>query len=420
MVKLLIENAVLIDGNGSSPVRDAGVLIDGEMIEAVGRSLDAPRGAERIDAEGMTLMPGLMDLHVHMAGESLGRQMRLLEWSQSTPTALKLYHAARNARSCLEAGFTTVRCIDIEEEIVWGPSLREAIELGIIPGPRILASAGQITRSGKFPYGSSITYVGKPDPYKPAWRPADGPWECRRAVREAVANGADFIKFFATGSTGGAGVKHYWVIYTLEEIKAITDEAHRMERRCACHAHGTQGIKDAVVGGTDTIEHGTYLDDEGVALMKEHGTYYVPTFTIHYNVVNMGEELRVPPHSIEKIRDTWEHSVPSVQMAHRAGVKIACGTDSGGTWARCGENARELELLSRFGEMTVMEAIQAATKVSAEAIGREDTLGTIEPGKLADLILVDGDPLKDIKILQDKSRVKLVIKGGRIEVDRRA
>ena len=420
MAKLLIENAVLVDGTGSSPVKDASILIDGERIEAVGRGLDAPRGSKTIDAKGLTALPGLMDLHVHMAGESLGRRIRLLDWSQTTPPALKLYHAVRNARLCLEAGFTTVRCIDIEEEIVWGPSLREAIELGIFSGPRILACAGQIKRSGNYPYGSSATYVGMPEPFKPAWRPADGPWECRRAVRECIANGADFIKFFATGSTGGAGVKHYWVLYTLEEIRAITDEAHRMERRCACHAHGAQGIKDAIIGGTDTIEHGTYLDDEGVKLMIEHGTYYVPTFTIHYNVVNMGEELKVPPFTIEKIRDTWEHSVPSVQKARRAGVKIACGTDSGGTWAPCGENARELELLVKFGGMTPMEAITAATKVSAEAIGRDEDLGTIEPNKLADIILVEGDPLKDIRLLQDASNVKMVIKGGKIEVNRGA
>ncbi len=416
MVKLLIENAVLVDGMGSSPMRDASILIDGERIEAVDRGLDAPRESKTIDAKGMTVMPGLMDLHVHMAGESLGRRIRLLDWSQTTPTALKLYHAVRNARSCLEAGFTTVRCMDIEEELVWGPSLREAIELGIFPGPRILACAGQIYRSGNFPYGSS--YVGMPEPFKPAWRPADGPWECRRAVRECVANGADFIKFFATGSTGGGGVRHYWVLYTLEEIRAITDEAHRMERRCACHAHGTQGIKDAIIGGADTIEHGTYLDDEGVKLMREHGTYYVPTFTIHYNIVNMGEELKVPPYTIQKIGDTWEHSVPSVQKARRAGVKIACGTDSGGTWAPCGENARELELLVKFGGMTPMEAITAGTRVSAEAIGRDKDLGTIGPNKLADIILVEGDPLKDIILLQDASNVKMVIKGGKVEVNR--
>jgi imidazolonepropionase-like amidohydrolase len=230
--------------------------------------------------------------------------------------------------------------------------------------------------------------------------------------------GDECLHFILCRIGGRARVRHYWVLYTLEEIRAITDEAHRMERRCACHAHGTQGIKDAIIGGADTIEHGTYLDDEGVKLMREHGTYYVPTFTIHYNIVNMGEELKVPPYTIQKIGDTWEHSVPSVQRARRAGVKIACGTDSGGTWAPCGENARELELLVKFGGMTPMEAITAATKVSAEAIGRDKDLGTIGPNKLADIILVEGDPLNDIKLLQDASNVKMVIKGGKIEVNR--
>ncbi len=411
----VIKNALLIDGSGASPLADANILIEEERITAVGKSVDIPKDAEVIDAGGKTVMPGLMDLHVHLASESLGRPIRGLEWGLTTPIALKLFHAAHNAKKCLKAGFTTVRSMDIEEELVWGPSLREAIALGLVPGPRLLASAGQISRSGKYPYG---TYVGMPEPYKPAWRPADGPYECRRAVREAVANGADFIKFFSTGSVGGAGVRHTWVLYTLEEIRAITDEAHRMERRCACHAHGTQGIKDAILGGTDTIEHGTYMDDECIELMKKHGVYYVPTFSIVYNIVTKGEQLKAPPHVIEKATEAWAHHVPSVQKAYKAGVKIACATDGGGVWAKCGENALELEMLTRFGEMTPMDAIVSATKVSAEAIGQEKELGTIEPGKMADIIIVNGEPLENIKILQDLSRIKMVMKGGKIEVNR--
>ncbi|MFQ6074616.1 MAG: amidohydrolase family protein [Candidatus Bathyarchaeia archaeon] len=415
MTKLFIKDAFLIDGTGATPMKDAGVVVEGERIAEVGRGLGVPKDAEVIEAEGRTVMPGLMDLHVHLASESLGRPIRLLEWTNTTPPALKLLHAANNAKKCLEAGFTTVRNMGTDEKFIWDPSLREAIDLGVVPGPRVLASACVMRRSGTFPYGN---YVGMPEPQEPVVRSADGPYEFRRAVREAVALGADFIKFFSTGNVGGAGVKHTWVMLTMEEIEAITDEAHRMERRVACHAHGTQGIQDAVVGGTDTIEHGTYLDDECVELMKERGVYYVPTLSIVHNLITKGEQLKAPPHVLEKARETWENHVPSVKKAHAKGVKIACGTDGAGVWAKCGENGLELEMLVRFGGLTPMEAIVAATKTSAEAIGRQDQLGTLETGKLADLIIVDGNPLKDIKVLQDLSKIEMVMEGGRVEVNR--
>jgi imidazolonepropionase-like amidohydrolase len=252
-----------------------------------------------------------------------------------------------------------------------------------------------------------------PDPYQPVWRPADGPYQCRRAVREAVALGADYIKFFSTGSVGGAGEKHTWVTHTLEEIEAICDEAHRHDRRAAVHAHGTQGIRDAIIGGADTIEHGTYMDEECIELMVERGAFHVPTLTIVYNLLKRGEEGGVPEHMLRKAEETWEHHIPSVKMSHKAGVKIACGTDY-----KAGVNAQELELLVTEAGLTPMEAIVAATKTSAEAIGWEEKLGTIEPGKLADLLIIDGDPLKNISIIQDSSRLLKVVKGGRIEVDR--
>jgi imidazolonepropionase-like amidohydrolase len=231
-------------------------------------------------------------------------------------------------------------------------------------------------------------------------------------VREAVSLGADFIKFFSTGSVGGAGERHTWVTQTLEEITAICDEAHRHEKTAAVHAHGTQGIKDAVIGGADTIEHGTYMDEECIELMLEKGTFHVPTLTVVYNLIK-SDEAEVPEHMMRKAEETWENHIPSVKMSLKAGVKIACGTDY-----KSGVNAQELELLVKEAGLTPMESIVAATKTSAEAIARGHELGTLEPGKTADLLIIDGDPLKDISILREKSKILNVIKNGKIEVNR--
>jgi len=404
-----IKNAFLIDGTGKAPQRGVTILIEDKRISAVGKNVDVPNKAEIIDVDGKTVMPGLMDLHIHLGGDSVEPPRRRLYFTVTTPPALKVLHAANNARKCIEAGFTTLRNMGLEQDLCWDPSLREAIELGIIPGPRILASAGCVRKSGQYPYGN---YVGMPEPYQKVWNPADGPYECRRAVREAVALGADFIKFFGTGSVGAAGEKHTWVLYTMEEMKAITDEAHRHERTTACHCHGTQGIKDAVIAGTDTVEHGTYMDKECVKLMLKNGTYYVPTLTIVENLVH-NKESDVPEHMLNKAKETWEHHVPSAKMAYKAGIKIACGTDY-----RAGINAQELELFVKVIGMSPMEAIVAATKTSAEAIKRENELGTLEQGKLADMLIVDGDPLQDITVLQDLSKIKMVIKNGKKAVNR--
>jgi imidazolonepropionase-like amidohydrolase len=184
MTSLLIDKAVLIDGTGSTPSKKVRILIESERIAAVGRDLDIPDDAKIIDVAGRTVMPGIMDLHIHLGSDSLDRKVRRLTWGVTTPPALKILHAAHNAKKCLEAGVTTLRSVALEQDFCWDPSLRESINLGVVQGPRILASAGCVRRSGNYPYGG---YVGMPDPFQPVWRPADGPYQCRRAVREAVA-----------------------------------------------------------------------------------------------------------------------------------------------------------------------------------------------------------------------------------------
>lgn len=432
--KIGIKNAVLINGIGTPPLRDAKILIDGNRIVEIGEDLKFPKESKIIDVDGKTVMPGLMDIHIHLAFDALRRSERLLVWSLTTPPMTKVLHALKNAQHCLEAGFTTLRCMTHADQSNypgnWGPIVRDAIKRGLFSGSRMLVCGmNLLPNPPRQPYGffeglEASMYYGTmpgerivgPGPYPP------GPWGIRMAVREIILKGADFIKFYVTGMSGAAGSKPNQTIRTLEEIQALTDQAHRQGIRTACHAHATPGIKAAIIGGTDTIEHGTNLDEECVKLMKERGTYLVPTLSISYRIMTRKDIMRkvgVPEVILERSEAKWEDRIKSLQMAHKAGIKICCATD--GTmmpvlWP--GENALELELLVKFGGLSPMEAIVAATKTNSEAIGRKKDLGTIETGKLADLIVVEGDPLKDIKLLQKLENIKIVMKGGEIMVNR--
>jgi imidazolonepropionase-like amidohydrolase len=417
---IVLKGGTLIDGTGGKPIEDVTVAIVGTKIAAVNAEdqYEIPKEAEIVDTHGRFIMPGLMDLHVHLGSESLGRLRDSRLWIITTPPVMQIMHAIKNARSCLEAGFTTIRNIGNLRGLIWDPSLRDAIEMGIVQGPRILAS-GNVISGMRRGTRSTLAYAYGPQPSVIAYQHtlADGPYECRKAVREVVGAGADFVKIIITGTIAGELEKPTWVTYTREEVEAITDEAHHLERRVAAHAYATEGIMNAVEGGVDTLEHGMYLDDEASKMMVEKGTFLVPTLSVLYQMITNGEKTGVPDHMLEKTREGFDVLVSSFKKAHKAGVKIACGTDSQGTWAQCGENALELELMVKYG-MSEMEAIVAATKTSAEAIGRENSLGTIEEGKLADLLIVNGNPLKNIKVLREKNNIKMIIKNGEIGVNR--
>jgi len=390
----------LIDVKNGRVLEDVVILIRGERIEAVGRDVAIPADAEVIDLSRHTVLPGLMDMHTHLTGDpSYGySDHRLHEW----PGYAALV-GAKNARRTLLAGFTTVRNVGADE---WADvALRDAIRNGVIPGPRMYVSAHAIGITG----GHCDTNGYRPD----AWPEpgiergiANGVDEAIKAVRYQIKYGADVIKICATGGVLSAGDAVGVSQLTFDEIRAIVHTAAMAERRVAAHAHGTEGIKMAVRAGVASIEHGSMLDDEAIRLMKEHGTYLVPTLMAFETVVAGAKSGKLAPWSAKKALEIEPHARRSIQMAIRAGVNIAFGTDAG--VFPHGENAEEFRLLVQAG-MTPMQAIQSATLQAARLLGVERELGTIEPGKLADLIAVQGDPLQDITRLK---HVDFVMKGG--------
>jgi len=390
----------MIDVRTGQVVENVVILVRGERIEAVGRDVAVPPDAEVIDLSRHTVLPGLMDMHTHLTGDpSYGySDHRLHEW----PGYAALV-GAKNARRTLLAGFTTVRNVGAAE---WADvALRDAIQNGLIPGPRMYVSAHAIGITG----GHCDTNGYRPD----AWPEpgiergiVNGVDEAIKAVRYQIKYGADVIKICATGGVLSAGDAVGASQLTLEEMTAIVQTAAWAGRKVTAHAHGTEGIKLAVRAGVASIEHGSMLDEEAIRLMKERGTYLVPTLMALETVISGVRSGKLAPWSAKKALEIEPHARRSIQMAIRAGVNIAFGTDAG--VFPHGENAEEFRLLVRAG-MTPIQAIQSATIHAARLLGAEKDLGTIEPGKLADIIAVRGDPLEDIARL---TQVDFVMKGG--------
>ncbi|HZQ06942.1 MAG TPA: amidohydrolase family protein [Anaerolineae bacterium] len=385
----------IIDGRGGAPLADGGILIEGEQIRAVAPRADLEQlpDARVYDLAGWTLLPGLMDAHIHLDGwETTNR----FDWVVM-PDALRALNAAAYAKRVLDAGFTCVR--DAGSNI--GPQLKQVIEEGKLPGPRMRVSVKGIYQTngqGDRAY-MPIEWVRQ----KENCVLADGPFECRRAVRLMLREGADFIKIATSG-----GYLSSEPHFTLEEVEAMCDEAHRMDKRVAAHALG-RGIETAVLGGVDSIEHGGFLTSKVARLMAERDIPIVPTLSIPR--MSLRGEPRYP--LTDAARDKWEKTVrggnESVRLAKEYGIRIALGTDFGGQpFFLPDQLAVELEFMVEAG-LTPHEAIIAATKTAAQVIEVEDKLGTLEPGKLADVVGVKSDPLKDITLLQNMG---VVIKGG--------
>ncbi|MCS6818262.1 MAG: amidohydrolase family protein [Blastocatellia bacterium] len=390
----------MIDVKNGQVLENVVILIRGERIEAVGRDVMIPADAEVIDLSRHTVLPGLMDMHTHLTGDpSYGySDHRLHEW----PGYAALI-GAKNAWRTLLAGFTTVRNVGAAE---WADvALRDAIRNGIVPGPRMYVSTHGIGITG----GHCDMNGYRPDLWpEPGIERGivNGVDEAIKAVRYRIKYGADLIKICATGGVLSAGDGVGLSQLTFEEIRAIVQTATMAGRRVAAHAHGTEGIKTAVRAGVASIEHGSMLDEEAIRLMKEHGTYLVPTLMALETVIAGAKSGKLAPWSAKKALEIEPYARRSIQMAIRAGVNIAFGTDAG--VFPHGENAEEFRLLVQAG-MTPMQAIQSATVHAARLLGVEKELGTIEPGKLADLIAVRGDPLQDITQLK---QVDFVMKGG--------
>ncbi|MBN2334520.1 amidohydrolase family protein, partial [Candidatus Bathyarchaeota archaeon] len=292
-------------------------------------------------------------------------------------------------------------------------SLKKAVETGVVRGPRIVAAGKVISMTGghaDFHLAGGVSYTGMS-------RIADGVADCRKAAREQLRDGADFVKICSSGGVMSPTDPVDTPQFTREEIEAIVYEAACVGRIVASHAHGATGIKNAVLSGVKTIEHGSLVDDEAVKMMAERGCFHVPTLVAGWNIVEKGTEAGIPAYAVEKAKEIAYEVRKGVMRSRGGGVKVAMGTDAGTPFNRHGENAQEIIHLVEAG-FKPMEAIVAATKTGSECVGLGDRIGTIEPGKLADLIVVEGDPLKDIRVLGDKANIRLVVKGGAVEVDR--
>jgi imidazolonepropionase-like amidohydrolase len=311
-------------------------------------------------------------------------------------------------------GFTTLR--DVGETIgEYSPiALRNAINSGIVQGPRIYASGPWLTTNCGHNGDTLPPWLDRRD-IASEWV-ADGADECLKAVRERIKMGADFIKIFGSG---GIMDSFNHQEFNDEELAAIVGEAHSKGRRVAAHLEFPEGIKACVNAGIDSVEHGWVLTEEVIDLMKQKGAVLVPTIYAIWNLVNHGAEFGMPQAYIDMAKNTiYEKALKSFRMAYEAGVKMAMGTDCGYYPCPHGTNAKELELMMEFCGMSAMEAIVTSTRNGAEALGTGDKLGTLESGKLADVLIVDGDPLRDIKVLQNKDNILMVMKGGTVNVDR--
>ncbi|MBI5877261.1 MAG: amidohydrolase family protein [Chloroflexi bacterium] len=414
---LAIKAGKLIDGTGKAPLANAVILVEGTKITQVGpaHSVPIPPGARVISAANRTVMPGMVDAHVHVQGKGgSNRRASLIAEVQEMNETVTL-QAYVNMRETLEAGFTTVR--DLAARSYVAIALREAINSGMVEGPRMRACGQGLCITG-----------GHMDATR--WRPevniagrtgvADSPWEFRQAARHQIKMGADCIKINAC--SGAHRNRHkpdepFAQEMTLEEMKAVCDEAHKANLLVAAHTAGGQGITDAILAGVNSLEHAHWLTEEQVDLMAEHGTFCVPTLIVVAHQLAVGKEaLGASDESWAWLNMAMEAKWRSLERARKAGVKIAAGTDAGFVVAH-GQNAAEMELLVKAG-LSPMEAIVAGTALSAECVDMADTVGTIEAGKFADFVFVDGDPLQDIRLLQRHECIKTVIKGGEVVVER--
>jgi imidazolonepropionase-like amidohydrolase len=403
---MLITNAVLWDGRGGQPQRGAALRIDGERIAWVGRASDAPKDADTIDAAGRWLLPGLIDLHVHLTVDPA--QADFMRYIQTVPIPDQTLMGARNARLMLEAGFTTTR--DLGAAGYANVALKRAIDAGYVPGPR-LATCGEFLTVP----GGHGDVAFRPDLGIASPNAIAGPDDARRLVREQVKRGADWIKILATGGVMTGGTALGVSLWEDDELRAAVSVARRLGKPVAAHCHGADGMLAASEAGVATIEHGTMGDERAVDAMRRNGTVLVPTFSAAAGVVREAKAGRLPP-AVAPQALAIEHShARAFTLAREAGVRIASGSDTGVPGTAFGQNAGELAHLVAQG-FTAQEALLAATRDAAAVLGWDDRLGTLEVGKLADLILVDGDPLQDVVVLQ--RGIQLVVKGGTSYLDR--
>ncbi|WMW81890.1 amidohydrolase family protein [Undibacterium cyanobacteriorum] len=395
---VVIKAARMLNAQDGKWIAPAMLVVRDDKIVAAGSSVSVPNGAKVIDLGNKSLLPGLIDMHTHLTGdpESAGYSVVALSMPRVALTG------AKNARLTLEAGFTTVR--DVGAEGYTDIALRDAINAGDVPGPRMVASGPALGITG----GHCDETIHAPEYKISASGVADGVDAVMKKTREVIKYGAGVIKFCATGGVLSFGDDPRTSQYTLEEMKTIVSEAHRLGRKVAAHAHGGDGIKLAVLAGVDSIEHGSYIDEEGAKLMKEHKTWLVPTVYLGDWLVQNAEAIKLPLPLLEKAKVVLPDARKHIAKAIAAGVPIAFGTDA--AVYPHGLNGREFAVLTKLG-MSNADAIRTATINASKLLGWEDKVGSLDKDKFADIIAVDGDPLKDITELE---RVKWVMKGGKV------
>jgi imidazolonepropionase-like amidohydrolase len=415
---LVLKASTLIDGNGGDVLTDPVVLIDEGRIKEIGASsrVSVPQDAEIVDMAGCTLMPGLIDCHMHSCGMNVlsFRNHRVAEFE--TPPQLQMLYALLHVQMCFEMGFTTIRDLGwigyaglLTAELC---AIRDAINQGLFAGPRLLVGGfTSIT-------GSHLDLIMPRNMPRQPGVTADGPWELRKLARENLRIGCDVIKTCASGGGGTDKESPDVRNMTQEELNAIVEEAHFFRKPAAVHCFTPEAQRMAVRAGADTIEHSVFTDDEAIAMIKAENIPVVPTLAHRTDrAIEARRRAGTSEFILRKMKSIQPSTEQTFRRFHQAGIRIAMGTDTQ-IDPEMGSNALELEIYVKFG-MTPMEAIQTATRNAAEAIWLGDETGTLQPGKYADIIAVDGDPLADIRLLQDRDRIRLVMKEGQVHVDRR-
>jgi len=400
----VIKAGRLIQPDEGTVATDQVIVIRANKIEAVGPGLAIPAGATVIDLSQMTVLPGLIDCHTHLADGKFGEGDPVFQLQKSASQTV--LESVRNARVTLESGFTSVRDVGVYRALN-DVALRDAINRGDILGPRMFVAGAYITITG----GAGAMTGMAPDiqlPWDFHYGEANSPWEVRQKVRLLAHNGVDQIKVLSSGAVLTHGSNPKSQEFTPEELHAAVDEASHFGLRVAAHAHSPEGIKNAIRAGVASVEHATMIDDEGIALAKQHGTYLDMDIYDEECIQEQGKAGTLPKDFLEHDRELGELHRQNFRKAVKAGVKLAFGTDAG--VCDYGTAGKQFAFMVKYG-MTPMQAIQAATSSAADLLGRTDQIGSVKLGKFADLVAVTGDPLKDVSLLEN---VQFVMKDGRV------
>jgi imidazolonepropionase-like amidohydrolase len=394
----------LIDPDSATVLSDQIILIRDSKIEAVGKHLTIPGDAKMIDLSQMTVLPGLIDCHTHLA-DGQEENGDPLSYFKKT-SAQVAYESIPNARNMLLSGFTTVRDVGVYRALN-DVALRDAIARGLLDGPRMFVAGAYITITG----GAGALTGLAPDiplPWDLRYGQADGPWQVRQRIRQLAQDGVDHIKILSSGAVLEHGSNPNSQEFTLEELQAAVDEASHFGLRVASHAHSPMGIKNAIRAGVASVEHASMIDDEGIALAKAHGTYLDMDIYDEECIEQQGREGKIPADFLQHDAELGQLQRDNFRKAVKAGVKLAFGTDAG--VCAYGTSGKQFAFMVKYG-MTPMQAIQAATSSAADLLGHSDIVGSIKPGRFADVIAVSGDPLQDVSLLEN---VTFVMKDGKV------